>query len=367
MVWLSPDVSTAQVFDIGPTLSDAPPPRMALRAGSLTASYFARIPSIEANEAKRTRRLALVGLDPNGSPAVVPLAMWPQQGDESLAFDVAFSKDVGLLVWDEVTLARPLSVAPSHGAGGRGVIRGVAFDRDPHQRGGPYDVSPPESDAQSPRIVAGPSGFFAFWIASAAEPVADLEAGSGAAPSEATGEARANGWIEMVTLDALGTPKGPVAKLTSERGHVSSYDVLGSDGAATATPTVVARDDGEITDGTGGTLLIVRANENGSDSPVTISSGGLGRGAPAFVDARPPWVTWVGEREDLRMLPLVPPGHVAAVPSVEESLGEARPLLGMVSAPTDIQAPVVNRILAVVPAQKDENGPRAAVVVCAPL
>ena len=67
------------------------------------------------------------------------------------------------------------------------------------------------------------------------------------------------------------------------------------------------------------------------------------------------------------MLPLVPPGHVAAVPSVEESLGEARPLLGMVSAPTDIQAPVVNRILAVVPAQKDENGPRAAVVVCAPL
>jgi hypothetical protein len=361
VAWIAADVRVARIVDIGPTLSDAPPPRMAPRAGGLVAAYYARLPTPEQTGA---RRLALVAIQPPGAPAVHPLAMSSQQGDESLAFDLGFSQDAGLVVWDEVASARAAPPVPIPTTAGRGVIRGAVIDGD-MRVGAAFDVSPAESDAESPRLVHGSSGFFVFWIASASEQVAQPDAEPGRTSSEAIGEARTNGWIEMTALDFRGAPKGPVARLTSERGHVSSYDVLGLERGVASTIVVVARDDGEVADGTGGTLLLVRANENGTDTPVTITSGGLGRGAPAIVDARPPWVTWAGDREELRVLPLAPTGRPAAAASVEESLGEARPLLGMVSSTTAPPQSPSSRILAVIPAPKDENVPSAAVVVCA--
>jgi hypothetical protein len=300
-----------------------------------------------------------------------------EQADESLAFDLAFEGESGLLVWDEVAGAvSPVAVRLPH-AGRRGVIRGVVIDRDLHL-GASLDVSPPGSDAEAPRVVRGPSGFFVLWIASASEPGAELDAGSDRFPTEATGEARTNGWIEMLALDVQGVPRGPVVKLTPERGHVSSYDVVGLERGMPPGVLVVARDDGELADGTGGTLLLVRATDSGADAPVVVPSGGLGRGAPAIVDAQPLWVTWVGDHEDLRMLPLAVAGGSEGVASVEESLGEARPLLGMVGPTTSPsqtteefeggrKAPpssISGHMLAVVPPPKDENVPTVAVLVC---
>ena len=389
IAWVDPEVTEARVVDIAPTLGYAPPPRIARRADGLVAGYYVRSVSPEA---KGVRRLALVAIDPQGTHAVRPLAMSFEQADESLAFDLAFESEFGLLVWDEVAGALSPSAARLPDAGGRGVIRGVVIDRDSHL-GASFDVSPPASDAEAPRVVRGPSGFFVLWIAAASELVAELDAGSNRLPTEATGEARTNGWIEMLALDVQGSPRGPVVKLTPERGHVSSYDVVGLERGTSPGVLVVARDDGELADGTGGTLLLVRATDGGADAPAVLSSGGLGRGAPAIVDAQPPWVTWVGDREDLRMLPIVASGRSEGVASAEESLGEARPLLGMVGPPTRLSrvkgeleggreappssipreleggrealsASMSGHILAVVPAPRDENVPTVTVLVC---
>jgi len=90
----------------------------------------------------------------------------------------------------------------------------------------------------------------------------------------------------------------------------------------------VARDDGVTMGGTrGGSLVYIRATEGGEKALLSFHLRS-GPGSPEFIDARPAWVSWVGEREELRMMPLGPNGRMTASPSVEESLGEARPLVG---------------------------------------
>jgi hypothetical protein len=108
---------------------------------------------------------------------------------------------------------------------------------------------------------------------------------------------------------------------------VSAYDVQMLPGEARPTALVVARDDGEAIDGSGGVLLRVRAREDGAEPPVALPGDGLGRGAPTLVDAPAPWLAWVGPHEELRLLPLDAAGAPFAPPSAEPGLEESRPLL----------------------------------------
>ena len=264
-------------------------------------------------------------------------------------------------MWDEVSTPRPAIGVPSAGGGSRGVIRGTLLDAAAHPVR-TFDVSPLDSDADSPRIAVGSGGFAVFWIAN--EPEDGPDAQSGTDPG-AAGEERTHGWVEMLSLDARGRALGTVRRLTPAAGHVSSFDVLSLGGDADSAFGVVARDDGVTMDGTrGGSLVYVRATEGGGETSSVIPSGDLGRGSPEFIDARPAWVSWVGEREELRMMPLGPNGRMAAGPSVEESLGEARPLAGE-SAGGDGKAPhAAERILAVIAASKDDEPPSAVPVLC---
>ena len=82
-----------------------------------------------------------------------------------------------------------------------------------------------------------------------------------------------------------GRTGGPRARLTPAAGHVSAFDAaLLARRARHATLLVVARDDGEAVDGSGGTLLRVRVREDGVDPPLALPGDGLGRGAPTLVD-----------------------------------------------------------------------------------
>jgi hypothetical protein len=159
---------------------------------------------------------------------------------------------------------------------------------------------------------------------------------------EAVGEPRTYAWLEMVAVDARGAPAGPVRRLTPTSGHVSSFDLLLLRGSPKLPLLVVARDDGEAIDGTGGALLRIRAGEDGAEAPLDLPSDGLGRGAPALVGgggtgtgvgadaAEEPWLAWAGGDEGLRLLPLdeagTPVGPVAR-PSIEDAVGAVRPLL----------------------------------------
>jgi hypothetical protein len=292
---LTPEATGMRVVDLAPTLGDAPPPHLAARGEDLLAGSYVL--------SKKTdiRELTLYVVPRAGEPKV--LATIPQQRDDSLAFDLA----PGLVVWDEA------STGPSP----RGIIREAELLAG-DQVGSVHDVSPADSDAEMPRLAPSAQGYTVFWLARRPE----AQAPDAAAPAEAVGEVRAYSWLE-----SSGTPQ---RRLTSASGHVSAYDVQALAGGDAL---VVARDDGEAVDGSGGTLLRIRVHGGSADSPLALPADGLGRGAPIFVDApapprrgTEPWVSWIGPHEAARLLPLDASGAPLGPPSAEPELDDARPL-----------------------------------------
>ena len=123
--------ASMQLRDLAPTLGDAPPPRVASRGTDLVAISYAISKRPEARE------LAVYVLSPAGE--VRATGTLAESRDDSLAFDVSPT----LVVWDEARSG----LAP------RGVIRAAEIAPD-GRPGAPRDVSPPESDAELPRILS---------------------------------------------------------------------------------------------------------------------------------------------------------------------------------------------------------------------
>lgn len=291
--------ASMQLHDLGPTLGDASPPRVAPRGADLVAASYVLSTRPDARE------LGIYTMSAAGE--VKATGTIPEPRDDSLAFDLSST----LVVWDETKA----------GTAPRGVIRVAELSAD--ARPAPArDLSPPESDAEMPRIAATPGGgAMVFWLARKPEAGPAMDA----AVSEITGEARAYSWLEVVAVDAHGTPVGATRRLTPLMGHVSAYDVQPLAGARPDV-LVVARDDGEAVDGSGGVLLRVRVRADGQDSPLAFATDGLGRGAPAFVDGSPPWLSWVAQTEEARLLALDASGAPVQLPSAEPALDDGRPL-----------------------------------------
>jgi hypothetical protein len=311
VAWLRLEAKEAVRWsDLGPAPADAPPPRLLRRSNELLAAAYG---VVDRNlPPGGTRSLTIYAVSALEPPSV--RARIPQAGSYSFAFDMASSGDVVVAAWDEAT-------SPA-----RGVIRVAAIAAD----GSAVDraLSPPDSDAEAPRVVVAPGGFIAFWLARRSESApGDGSAGNG---GEVTGEPRAFGWVESIPVDARGAPSGLVRRLTATNGHVSAYDARALDDGSVL---VVARDDGEATDGSGGSLLRVRVAGDSIDPPVALSTDGLGRGAPVLVDGSPLWLSWIGQDEELRLLPLDSTGVPAGPISAEESMNDGRPLL-VLSAPS---------------------------------
>jgi hypothetical protein len=296
-----------KVVDLGPTLGDAPPPRIGWRSPDLVAAAYLR----RGNQDEATRDVALYAIASqatNSAPLVVA-----QQRDDSLAFDLAFAGSAGLLVWDEAT-------SPANG-----VVKASTFSKDHPSPA--RAISPPESDAELPRVLPQGSGFVVIWIARRSEPPNDPDASS----LEATGELRARGWLEMVTVDEHGVPGASVHRLTPTSGHVSAFDVEARSSGGEPLLIVVARDDGEVVDGSGGALLRVRVKGDTVESPVAFAIDGLGRGAPTFVSSNdapssPFALAWIGKQEQARLLALDGSGTPISAPSAEDRMDDARPL-----------------------------------------
>ncbi len=292
--------ASMQLHDLGPTLGDAPPPRVAPRGADLIAASYVLSKRADARE------LGIYTMSAAGE--VKATGTIPEPRDDSLAFDLSST----LVVWDEA----------KGGTTPRGVIRVAELSPDAHPAAA-RDLSPPESDAEMPRITASPGGgALVFWLARKPEAVTEIDA---AAPSEITGEAQAYSWLEVVAVDPHGTAVGAARRITPLTGHVSAYDVQPLPGAGVDV-LVVARDDGEAVDGSGGALLRVRVRSDGQDPPLAFATDGLGRGAPAFVDGSPPWLSWVAPNEEGRLLSLDATGAPTQLPSIEPSLDDGRPL-----------------------------------------
>jgi hypothetical protein len=299
--------SATRTFDLGPTLGDAPPPRLEVCGAHLVSAYHGALRGGEDG-----RPLVLQTLTAGEASPVLTVE---EQRDDSLASDFACRGDRGIIVWDEAT-REP-----------RGVIRGLSYAIG-QKAGVPFDVSPKASDAEAPRVVPFREGYAVTWIARGPEaPSVAPEASD----FEATGEPRGRGWLEMVELDPGGAVIAPVRALTSLAGHVSAFDIrsLPAGGPPFGGLLIVARDDGETADGSGGTLLRVRVKADGPEPPLGYPTDGLGRGAPSLVDGNPIWLAWVGGAEQMRLLPLDAAGAPLGAPGAEDRLDDARPVLAL--------------------------------------
>lgn len=306
VAFLGAEATSVRVVDLAPTLGDASPPHLAARGPDLLAAAY--ILSKRAD----VRELSLYLVPKTGDTRV--LATIPQQRDDSLAFDLAPE----LVVWDEATA----------GPSPRGVIRAAELLAG-DQVGPAHDVSPSDSDAEMPRLAPAAHGHTVFWLARRPEAQGSEAA---ATTGEAVGDVRAYSWLESSAT--------PGHRLTSATGHVSAYDVAPMAGGDAL---VVARDDGESVDGSGGALLRIRVHAGGgADPPLALPGDGLGRGAPVFVDGPTPWLSWIGPHEAARLLPLDASGTPVAPPSAEAELDDARPLAFL----PGVQSP---RILAATP------------------
>jgi hypothetical protein len=329
---LPPGLQTPRLVDLAPILGDAPPPRVAWRGPDLLVSDYLLRPKAERPDG--AHELAVFAVNPTAPPpsepgvgaaSLDPIATVPRQRGDSLAFDLAHSAGRTLVVWDETAVVG----AP------RGVIRAVLRSGNGDEPA--RDVSPPESDAEEPRVLPNGAGFVVLWLArrpehgAAPERSAADSAGSPSQATEVTAEARAFSWLEMVSLDANGAQVQPARRLTSATGHVSAYDVAVTteERHSTSAVVVVARDDGEAVDGSGGALLRVRVGDDAPDAVVELPTDGLGRGVPTLLGGPSHLLdlTWIDQHERLRLSPLEPNGSLAGPSSVEDGLGESRLLL----------------------------------------
>ncbi|MGD0675291.1 MAG: hypothetical protein ABSC94_07720 [Polyangiaceae bacterium] len=296
-----------RIVDLGPTLGDAPPPRLALRGDEWLAVAYG-LPTEEIR-----RELDVYRIPPGGEASVRQLRVFEQR-DDSFGFDVASLGWTTLVVWDEVA------------EGPRGVVRAAAFAPG-DAAATPVALSPPDADVELPRVVVTPPGFTVLWVAR--QPDAKPALGDRSV-AESPGETAAFGWLESVAVDEHGARTGPSHRLTSPRGHVSAYDVQRLPGEGPL--LVVARDDGETVDGSGGLLLRVVIDGERIAPPLAFATDGLGRGGPELVDGPSIWLSWVGPEESLRLMPLDRTGSPLGPPSVEDAMNDARPLVALSGA-----------------------------------
>lgn len=309
----SPDLSSSQVIELGTAYGDDPPPTPRYQGTVAYVAYLARIAADGGGDRPKTRELRIVRLDESG--AAQPEARVLQQADESTAFDVAWSDDgAGLAAWDED--------APTDepGPSERGLVKVQPLREGARAR----VASPASSDAESPRLLARPSGgFWLAWLARRAEEKAYAV--------EGPAESRAFRWIEAVALSAQGEPEGPVRRVSSDTGRAASFELAtsGSD------LIVFVQDEAASAEGAGARIL--QYVLGGASEPIEVVEGGIDEGLAAFVPiggspegAR--WIAWTDTTERTRLLPVGPGLDGAGGATPEPALDGARVLA---AAPPD--------------------------------
>jgi hypothetical protein len=281
------------LVELGRSRGDMDPPLVRARAGGWAASM----------------------LEPNAGGLALRLAGWSggkltwgaeidQGQDESLAHDMAFQKDVGVVVWDDVTED-----------GKRGLVRLARVDAATLTlRGDAVEASGEGIDAELPRVTARPGG---FWLAYAARKRASKERGP-SDTSEAdrfSAERIDESWVQLVALDAAGEIMGDAQLVTPRDGHVLAFDLeVAGDGGA----LIAWRDDDTPTGAQGGRVTVARMSPSGSSQKQLVAESGVGSGVPVLL---PGWIA-VGDAEGGTLL-----APLAADGAIEGEL-RAEPLLG---------------------------------------
>jgi hypothetical protein len=156
--------------------------------------------------------------------------------DESLAVDLASSGDRAVLVWDDVSKD-----------GKRTMVMIESFDPQTMKSdGASRPISSPKSDAEVPRLIARPGGYWlAYAVVGEGKRPKDEDTGLG-------GQAIEPRWVEIVPLDERGQPIALPRAVTPKDGHALAFDVEASDDGGMI---LAYRDDDTPSRSTGGKVM----------------------------------------------------------------------------------------------------------------
>ncbi len=239
--------------------------------------------------------------------------------DDSGALDLAASGSRALVVWDDVTFEDKLShvMLSSFDVA---TMRSATSARP---------VSSPKTDADSPRLIARPGGYWLGYLARANEAPKKKKDPSNAGEKsgrkgedegdDESGEAIQNGWVEVMPLDENGAPVAAARAVTPKSGHALAFDLeLGEDGSA----LLAWRDDDTPTGSTGGRLSSALVRLGGSIEVHVLAEESFGAGVP---DLLPGWLV-VGGTGATKLGAIDLRGVLAGGLDPEPSLGTGEPL-----------------------------------------
>jgi len=217
---------------------------------------------------------------------------WPQGRDESLAHDIAVAASVGVAVWDEVD-----------DKGERSVVMLATFDAKNLKRSRPATaVSGEKIDADVPRVLSRPGG---FWLAYVARDVLRMpdkpdDKALGRSPKQErfAAEKIDPSWIELIPLDGTGKPSGVAQAITPRDGHVLAFDLeRGKDGGA----IVAWRDDDKPSGAGGGRVHVSLVTMSGAAHTQLVAEEDVGSGLPNLLSG---WIALPDARGQARLAPL---------------------------------------------------------------
>ena len=306
----------------------------------------------------RDGRLFVAMLEPNASGRSIRLiaieesggAVWGSEivegRDDSLALDVALSEDRGVLAWDALD-------------GDRSFVAVAGFPlRDPNQVGLWKPQSREGIDADAPRVVARPEGFFLAYLAHGVEvrreeaaergddapapkrpkdeaPAKRTKTKKPAKSKSASGRAdRASGevdeakggegvgasWLEVALLDAAGARVGEPLRVTPENSNVVSFDVGPGAGGSLL---VAWRDEDSPTGAAGGPVRVAQITSGGLGEARLVASELPADGAPSLLEG---WLALSTLRGPDLLGRLGPDGALLEDVLPEPSLGRGEPI-----------------------------------------
>jgi hypothetical protein len=305
------DLGDIRTFDVGDAFGDDPPPSPRASGGAVRVAVVER----EKSDGGRMRVLRVVRLGDGVGPTEATIV---QQPDESTAYDVAWTAESGLAAWDEDA---PANVD----AGKIGADRGFVKVQRIGDGSRPRVASPETTDAESPRLLARPGGFWLAWLAR--RPEEELYG------VEGPGEPREFRWVEVLPLDARGEPAGPVRRVSPERGRAVAFELamFGND------LVVLVQDEAAHREGAGARLVryVIKDRLDFGD----LVDGGVGHAIVDVVESggKPRWLAWSDVAEHTHVVPLGD-GLVAGAGTIEPALDHARVVA---AAPPDVVYAVV--------------------------
>jgi hypothetical protein len=297
-----------RLTDLGPVHSSVPAPKVA----GLGADLLVALPDADASGGEyRVGKLS--------GEQVTWFGEVDEHGDDSPAFDLAAAGDRWLLTWDDWEPKR-----------GKGVVLvASAVLGEPIQPSSAQTLSPETTDAQSPRALVRPGGYWLSWIA-----LGPAKKAAPKTPEEPTAEgeddaplAAAASWLELVRVDQGGKAESEVLQLTPREGHVSAYDVVAAhDGRL----LFAVRDDGGGAEFDDARIAMIRVGVDGSVERDVMPVEDLGASAPSLLfDPKPGdgaphgWLALASVTGATMLAGLTPWGAALEAPATDDGLSGA--------------------------------------------